>query len=71
MKKSGAERSREWRDREKQKGSRQIKIYIPPSAARRLDNLKKHFGGTIAEIFDRALKSLDAERRSRVKKRSE
>lgn len=68
---SAAKRSKEWRDREKQKGSRQIKIYIPPSTARRLDKLKKHFGGTIADIFDRALKSLEAEMRSGVKKRSE
>ena len=59
MKKSGAQRIREWRDREKQKGSRQIKIFIPPSTARRLDKLKKHYGGTIADIFDRALKSLE------------
>jgi hypothetical protein len=67
----GSQRTKEWRDREKQKGSRQINIYIPPPSARRLDKLKKHFGGTIADIFDRALKSLEAEMRSGVKKRSE
>ena len=71
MKKSGAERSKEWRDREKQKGSRQIKIYIPPPTARRLDKLKKHYGSTITGIFDLALKSLEADMKSGVKKRSE
>jgi hypothetical protein len=69
MAKSGSQRTKEWRDREKRKGSRQIKIYIPPSTARRLDKLKKHFGGTIADIFDRGLKSLEAEMKSGVRKR--
>jgi len=35
-----------------------------------LDRLKNHYGGTIADIFGRALKSLEAEMNSGVRKRT-
>jgi hypothetical protein len=68
---SASKRSSEWRERQKKKKFKEIKIWLSPSGKQRLDELKSHFGGTIADIFDRALKSLEAEMRSGVKKRSE
>jgi len=70
MAKSNAQRSKEWKERKKQKGYKQIKIWISPSAQGRLARLKSYYGGTLNDIFDDALKSLEAVKKMGVIKRA-
>ena len=59
MAKDSATRMKEWRERLKNNGHRRIDILISAADARLLDRLRTECGGTINDIFSRALQCLE------------